>query len=112
MSAPRGSHALNSMEMGYYREPFGDGGMSAKAVVQPIPSGFDSEKRLDYDVRTDDNPVYVAFAEYKFTDDTTTITPTTNTDTWIIQKFTYDGSDRVTRIQVTRGAWDDRASLF
>ncbi len=30
---------------------------------------------------------------------------------WIIYKFTYSGSD-VTRIQKTKGIWDDRATLF
>lgn len=107
-----GPHALNSMEMEYHRHPFGDEHQAAKAVVQPFPAGFDSEKRLDYDVRTDDSPVYVGFAEYVFTSDTETIAPTTNTDIWIIQKFTYDESSRITRIQAARGTWDTRASLF
>jgi YD repeat-containing protein len=89
--------------MEYHRHIFGENKQAAMAVVQPLPAAFDSEKRLDYDVRTDDNPVYVAFAETPFT---------ATTDTWIVQKFTYDASDRPTRIQVAKGAWDDRASLF
>lgn len=112
MSAPRGPNAHIEMDRGYYREPFNNGLYSAKAVVQEIPSGFQSEKRLDYDVRTDDNPVYVAFGLYQKSA-TGDITPGTADDqVWIVQKFTYDASNRVTRIQVARGAWDNRASLF
>ena len=103
MMRHQGPHALAMMEMEYHRHVFGDGRQAAKAVVQPLPAAFDSEKRLDYDARTDDNPVYIGFAE----------TPYTSTaDTWKIQKLTYDGSDRVIRIQVATGTWDDRASLF
>lgn len=107
-----GPHALHGMEMEYHYHPFGDNHLAAMRMVQPLPAAFDSEKRLDYVDRTDDNPVYIAFAEYQFTSATDAITPTTNTDIWIIQKFTYDGSNRVTRIQVARGAWDNRVSLF
>lgn len=106
-----GPHALYTMEMEYHRHPFGDNRQAMKAVVQPLPAAFDSEKRLDYDTREDDQPVYVGFAETDYNDTDGTIAPLT-TDTWVIQKFTYDGSNRVTRIQVARGAWDDRATLF
>lgn len=107
-----GAHVVNSMEMEYHYHPFGDNHLAAKRTVSPLPAAFDSEKRLDYDTRTDDNPVYIGFAEYLFTSATDTITPTVDTDTWIIQKLTYDSSDRVTRIQVARGTWNDRATLF
>lgn len=62
----------------------------------------DFETRLDYDVRTDSNPVYLGRA----------LDGTSVTETWTIQKFTYDGSDRVTQIQVTEGRWDARTTLF
>lgn len=62
----------------------------------------DYESRLDYDVRTDGNPVYVGKAPEG------TATSATG---WTIQKLTYDGSDRLTRAQVLTGVWDDRASL-
>jgi hypothetical protein len=107
-----GAHVVNNMEMEYHYHPFGDNHLAAKRVVQPLPAAFDSEKRLDYDVRTDDSPVYIGFAEYLFTSATDSLTPSTSTDIWIIQKLTYDGSNRITRIQVARGAWDDRVSLF
>lgn len=107
-----GGNALHNMEMEYHYHPFGENHLAAQRTVSPLPAAFDSEKRLDYDTRTDDNPVYIGFAEYVFISATETITPTTNTDTWIVQKLTYDASDRVTRIQVARGAWDDRATLF
>lgn len=35
----------------------------------------------------------------------------TSDDGWIVYKFTYSGAN-VTRIQKTKGAWDDRLSLF
>jgi hypothetical protein len=99
-----GSGVMNSMFQEYHRHPFGDNKEAMMAVVQTLPAAFNAEKRLDYGERTDDNPVYVAFAEIPFTDMTN--------DTWIIQKFTYDETDRVTRIQVARGTWDDRSTLF
>jgi len=105
-----GPHALHGMEMEYHYHPFGDNHLAAQRVVQPLPAAFDSEKRLDYAGRADDNPVYVAFGEYMFNSNGA-VAPAT-TDTWIIQKFTYDATDRITRIQVVRGAWDDRDSLF
>lgn len=106
-----GPHALHGMEMEYHYHPFGDKHLAALRMVQPLPAAFDSEKRLDYDTRTDDNPVYIGFAEYQFISATESITPST-TDIWIVQKLTYDSENRVTRIQVARGAWDDRVSLF
>jgi hypothetical protein len=100
------------MMMEYHYHPFGDNHLGAQRVVSPLPEAFDSEKRLDYDTREDENPVYIAFAEYLFTSETASITPSTSADTWIIQKLTYDNDSRLTRIQVARGTWDDRASLF
>ena len=35
----------------------------------------------------------------------------TSDEEWKVLKFTYSGSD-TTRIQVSYGAWDDRATLF
>lgn len=107
-----GPHAGYAMELCVHRHPFGENHQGASAVVQPFPEAFDTEKRLDYDVRTDDNPVYIGFAEYLFTSDTATVTPSTSATVWVIQKLTYDASDRITRIQAARGFWDDRASLF
>lgn len=40
-----------------------------------------------------------------------TVNAETTSPDWTIYKFTYDGSD-TTRIQKTKGVWDDRASLF
>ena len=62
----------------------------------------DVETRLDYDARTDDQPVYVGRASAG--------TLAANAD-WVIEKLTYDGDDRPTRKQVLKGSWDDRASL-
>lgn len=63
----------------------------------------DQETRFDYGARTDSSPVYIGKA-----DDGTATTETT----WTIQKLTYDASDRVTRIEVGAGAWDDRSTMF
>lgn len=58
------------------------------------------ESRMDYDTRTDDQPVYVGRA-YAGT--------ATSADTWTVRKMTYDTKKRVTRIQVQFDiAWDDR----
>jgi YD repeat-containing protein len=106
-----GSNVVNSMFMEYHRHPFGDNHQAVFATVQPLPAGFNSEKRLDYDTRDDDSPVYIGFCETMIGANNLLLTPTT-TDTWVIQKFTYDASNRVIRIEVKMGAWDDRASLF
>lgn len=60
------------------------------------------ETRFDYDTRTDGNPVYVG----KNANGTAT-----SASTWTVQKFTYDSSNRCTRIQVLTGIWDNRATL-
>jgi YD repeat-containing protein len=61
------------------------------------------ETRLDYDVRTDGNPVYVGKAAQG---------TATAAATWTIQKLTYDTSSRLTRAEVLTGvAWNSRASL-
>ena len=84
-----------------HTHPFGAGTFAAKNVVEPIPAAFLSQKRLDYDVRTDDNPVYVGF-NMRGT--------ATSASTWILQKLTYDGSDRVTLVQIAIDSWDNRTT--
>lgn len=68
--------------------------------VDKVPS--ERQIRLDYDGRSDDNPVYVGYA--------TAGTASSDSD-WMILKFTYDGSDRVTLVQIAYGAWDSRTGL-
>jgi hypothetical protein len=60
------------------------------------------ETRLDYDTRTDHNPVYAGKAPQG--------TATTSPD-WTIQLLTYDISARLIRAQVLTGAWDSRTTL-
>ena len=61
--------------------------------------------KVDYDVRTDSNPVYVGVAAPGTSDDT-------GAGAWLIQKFTYDGSNRMTVRAINRtGSWTNRASL-
>ena len=84
-----------------HTHPFGANTFAAKNVVEPIPAAFLSQKRLDYDGRSDDNPVYVGF----------NVRGAVSSDvTWVIQKLTYDGSNRVTLVQIALDAWDNRAS--
>lgn len=66
-------------------------------------SGSDQDINLDYDMRTDDNPVYVGFGAKGLAD---------GADGWLIFKLTYDASDRVTAKKSAYGVWNDRASLF
>lgn len=82
--------------------PFGAGKFAVKQVMEPLPAAFLSQKRLDYDVRTDDNPVYVGF---------NVIGAATSDSGWVVQKLTYDSSSRVTVVQTAIGSWDSRASL-
>lgn len=67
--------------------------------------------RLDYVARTDDQPVYVGFAEAE---------SATSEAVWKIMRMTYDGSDRLTlrewavdeHHKVTFSqVWNDRATL-
>ena len=64
----------------------------------------DKELRIDYDGRTDGQGVYIGFAAPE--------TPTSEAR-WTIQKFTFDGSNNVTRRQLRyKIAWDSRTSSF
>ena len=58
--------------------------------------------RADYEARTDGQPVYSGRA---------LLGTATSSETWIIYKFTYDGSDQITLRQTAYGAWDNRATL-
>ena len=53
-------------------------------------------------MRTDAQPVYLGWAKPGVA---------TSTKDWFIQKFTYDGSDRMTLRQRALGSWDNRTSL-
>ena len=64
------------------------------------PSQF--QVRLDYDVRTDGQPIYVCYAKRGVA--------SSDTD-WICQKFTYDGNDQMTVKQTAVNvSYDNRAS--
>lgn len=59
---------------------------------------------LDYDVRTDGNPVYVGSSF--------DLSAATSTAVWIVQRLTYDSSSRLIDAQTIRDAvWDNRAAL-
>lgn len=82
-----------------------DGQDALKAEVRDVKRALtDYEVRLDYDVRTDGNPVYVGKAPQG------TATSATG---WTLQKLDYDASARLLRVQVVNNAvWDDRAVSF
>lgn len=62
----------------------------------------DTDTRVDYVARTDTQPVYVGRASAN---------TLTSASIWVIERLTYDGSDRVILKQVLTGAWDNRAAL-
>ena len=64
--------------------------------------GTNVQKIIDYDVRVDDNPVYVGYGDRGIA---------TSSALWLINKITYDGSARVTLVQSAVGVWTNRASL-
>ena len=94
-------NAQPSIDIEEHSMPFGEGAFGAKMVVEPIPAAFLSQKRLDYDVRTDDNPVYVGF-NFRGA-----LVSDTN---WILQKLTYDSSNRVILVQVGIDSWNNRTT--
>lgn len=78
-------------------------GLASEATLQNVREGVTTfETRLDYDTRTDGLPVYVG----KATNGTAT-----SAATWVIQKLTYDASNRLTRAQVLTGVYNNRATL-
>ena len=99
MSLNHSGNAQPAIDKEEHTMPFGDNSIAAKSVVEMIPSGFMSQKFIDYDARSDDNPVYVGF-NYKGA-----LTTDTN---WLIQKITYDGANRVTMVQIASDSWDNR----
>jgi len=70
------------------------------ANVFPIPMGW--KRKIDYDVRTDGQPVYIGFNEMAAVD---------GDDDWYIFKFTYT-SDFNTLTESATGSWTGRAALF
>lgn len=84
-----------------HSHPFGENAFGVKLVMEPMPAGSVTQKRLDYDVRTDSNPVYVG---YNFKG---ALVSDTN---WALQKLTYDGSARVTLVQVAVDSWNNRST--
>jgi len=57
---------------------------------------------IDYDGRTDGQPVYVGYAHFA---------KGVSEDAWVIYNFQYDGSNQLTSRKTAYGVWDDRGSL-
>lgn len=75
-------------------EVYADGSLQTRAV--------DLRTILDYDGRTDGNPVYVGVnAQAALVGDAT----------WYIKKLFYDASARLVDVQILIGAWSGRAAL-
>ena len=74
------------------------GTLLAKRVTE-IPS--DLQMQVDYDTRTDSNPIYVGYGPKGLA---------TSTTGWLLQKFTYDSSNRVTVRQVAYDKWTLRTT--
>jgi hypothetical protein len=64
-----------------------------------IPSNM--QMKIDYVARTDSNPVYIGYVGRGIAEDA---------GEWILQKFTYDTSDRMTVRQIAYDTWANRAS--
>lgn len=73
------------------------------SITNPVQTvQVETEQRLDYDSRTDGNPVYVGSA------DPGTLEAAAS---WTVLKLSYDASDRLTRKQTQTGiAWTARTS--
>jgi len=65
--------------------------------------GNDQDVNLDYDVRTDDNAVYVGIGARGLAD---------SAGGWLIFKLAYDISNRLTSKKSAVGIWNNRGSLF
>ena len=67
--------------------------------ISEIPSN--QQMDVDYGARTDAQPVYLGYAPKGLAD---------GADGWLIQKYTYDGSDRATKREIAYGNWTNRAA--
>jgi hypothetical protein len=101
MSMNHTGNTVPSITQEEHTHPFGEGAFGAKMVMEPMPPASYTQKFLDYDVRTDSNPVYVGF---NFRGAATSAT------NWVLQKLTYDASSRVTMVQVAIDSWDNHAT--
>lgn len=72
-----------------------EGDLFAQRITE-IPSNM--QMRIDW---TSGNADYVGYAPRGLA---------SNADGWLLQKFTYDGSNRCTLRQIGYGNWDNRAS--
>lgn len=78
-------------------------GFSTEVTLLDIKrSVTDFRTLLDYDVRTDGNPVYVGKNLQAVL---------TSAATWVVQKLFYDSSNRLIDAQVLAGTWDGRAAF-
>jgi hypothetical protein len=67
--------------------------------ITDIPSNM--QKRLDYDVRTDDNAVYIGAAPRGLAE---------SADGWLLYYLEYDASDRLVKLTVAYDSWDNHAT--
>ncbi|HEX9504145.1 MAG TPA: hypothetical protein VF974_07590 [Patescibacteria group bacterium] len=101
MSSKHSGNIQPSIDYEEHKMPFGENSIAAKSVVQYVPSGTLSQKRLDYGSRTDANPIYVGY---------NIMGATTSNTNWLLQALTYDSSNRVILVQIATDAWDNRTT--
>ncbi len=70
----------------------------AKRMVE-VPTNL--QMRADYTGHTDSQPLYLGFAARSSAE---------NVNVWLLQKFTYDGSNRVTKREIAYSNWTARAA--
>ena len=70
----------------------------AKRMVE-IPTNL--QMRADYTGHTDSQPLYLGFASRSSAE---------GDNVWLLQKFTYDVSNRVTKREIAYGNWTNRAA--
>lgn len=73
----------------------------SQAALWAAAGIVDTETRLDYEARMDDQPVFIGRAA----------AGTVTSGVWVIERLSYDDEDRPERKQTLKGAWDDRAAL-
>jgi hypothetical protein len=98
MSQPHTGNVQPAIDNEEHIHPFGLGAFGAKMVMEPMPPASYTQKVLDYGGRTDSNPVYVGF-NFRGA--------ATSDVNWVLQKLTYDASDRVVLVQIAIDSWDN-----
>ncbi len=74
-----------------------------RMLLNNFRDDVDVEQNFDYGARTDGQPDYYAWNDIGADEAATN---------WSVTKYTYDGSDNVSKIQSRKGSWTGRVALF